>query len=204
MKVAGLAPATAKYTTPALDLTPQGTFETTWIDDVITSPWLMIFVIVSVLALIGFAIFSAIDVRNRSLRRRMAQYVTVPSEDESRSAARRGRGDARRHRAAHGRRPALVAAVRDGCRARRLQPLGARDRRLDDRRRHRRLDRRRDRLPVALGPAHRSRSTVRDALVRVAPGLEDAQGIRGAARRQPRRARRRDAHGPLDDGALSA
>src|SRR5207344_2787698 len=27
---------------------------------------------------------SAIDVRNRSLRRRMAQYVTVPSEDESR------------------------------------------------------------------------------------------------------------------------
>src|SRR4029450_12946702 len=29
-------------------------------------------------------IFSAIDVRNRSLRRRMAQYVTVPSEEESR------------------------------------------------------------------------------------------------------------------------
>ena len=58
VKVAGLAPATAKYTTPALDLTPQGTFETTWIDDVITSPWLMIFVIVSVLALICFAIFS--------------------------------------------------------------------------------------------------------------------------------------------------
>ena len=50
----------------------------------ITSPWLMVFVIVSVLALIGFAIFSAIDVRNRSLRRRMAQYVTVPSEEESR------------------------------------------------------------------------------------------------------------------------
>ena len=40
----------------------------------------MIFVIVAVLALIAFAIFSAIDVRNRSLRRRMAQYVTVPSE----------------------------------------------------------------------------------------------------------------------------
>jgi tight adherence protein B len=37
-----------------------------------------------VLALVGFAIFSAIDVRNRSLRRRMAQYVTVPSEEESR------------------------------------------------------------------------------------------------------------------------
>ena len=58
VKVAGLAPATAKYTTPALDLAPQGTFETTWIDDVITSPWLMIFVIVSVLALVCFAIFS--------------------------------------------------------------------------------------------------------------------------------------------------
>ncbi len=84
VKVAGLAPATAKYTTPALDLSNQGTFEQSWEEDVITSPWLMIFVIVSVLALVGFAIFSAIDVRNRSLRRRMAQYVTVPSEEESR------------------------------------------------------------------------------------------------------------------------
>ena len=84
VKVAGLAPATAKYTTPALDFSPQGTFETTWIDDVITSPWLMIFVIVSVLALVCFALLSAVDVRNRSLRRRMAQYVTVPSEEESR------------------------------------------------------------------------------------------------------------------------
>jgi tight adherence protein B len=83
VKVAGLAPATAKYTTPALNFEPQGTFEQSWIDKVITSPWLMIFVVVSVLALIGFAIFSAIDVRNRSLRRRMAQYVTVPSEEES-------------------------------------------------------------------------------------------------------------------------
>jgi tight adherence protein B len=44
----------------------------------------MIFVVVAVLALLAFAIFSAIDVRNRSLRRRMAQYVTVPSEEESR------------------------------------------------------------------------------------------------------------------------
>jgi tight adherence protein B len=84
VKVAGLAPASAKYTTPALTLEPQGTFEETWADEVITSPWLMIFVIVSILALVGFAIFSAIDVRNRSLRRRMAQYVTVPSEEESR------------------------------------------------------------------------------------------------------------------------
>ena len=84
VKVAGLAPATAKYTTPTLALEPQGTFKETWADNVITSPWLMIFVIVSILALVGFAIFSAIDVRNRSLRRRMAQYVTVPSEEESR------------------------------------------------------------------------------------------------------------------------
>ena len=84
VKVAGLAPATAKYTTPTLTLEPQGTFEQSWVDDTITSPWLMIFVVVAVLALVGFAIFSAIDVRNRSLRRRMAQYVTVPSEEESR------------------------------------------------------------------------------------------------------------------------
>jgi tight adherence protein B len=84
VKVAGLAPATAKYTTPTLALEPQGTFEQSWVDDTITSPWLMIFVVVAVLALVGFAIFSAIDVRNRSLRRRMAQYVTVPSEEESR------------------------------------------------------------------------------------------------------------------------
>ena len=69
---------------PPLDFTPQGTFETTWVDEVITSPWLMIFVVVSILALVAFAIFSAIDVRNRSLRRRMSAYVTVPSEEESR------------------------------------------------------------------------------------------------------------------------
>ncbi|MGH3127872.1 MAG: type II secretion system F family protein, partial [Gaiellaceae bacterium] len=80
----GLAPATTIYTTPPLDFTPQGTFETSWIDEVITSAWLMIFVIVSILALVAFAIFSAIDVRNRSLRRRMSAYVTVPSEEESR------------------------------------------------------------------------------------------------------------------------
>ena len=84
VKVAGYAPASATYVTPALDLAPAGTFESSWIDDVITSPWLMIFVVVAVLALVAFAIFSAIDVRNRSLRRRMSAYVTVPSEEESR------------------------------------------------------------------------------------------------------------------------
>jgi tight adherence protein B len=85
VNVAGRAPASAKYTTPAIDFAPQGTFDRTFVDDTITSPWLMIFVIVSVLALVAFAIFSAIDVRNRSLRRRMAAYVTVPSEEESRA-----------------------------------------------------------------------------------------------------------------------
>jgi tight adherence protein B len=84
VKVAGFAPASAKYTTPALSLEPQGTFDESFTDSVITSAWLMIFVVVAVLALVGFAIFSAIDVRNRSLRRRMAQYVTVPSDEESR------------------------------------------------------------------------------------------------------------------------
>ena len=79
----GFAPARATYTTPPLDFAPQGTFERSWIDETITSPWLMIFVVVAVLALVAFAIFSAIDVRNRSLRRRMAAYVTVPSEEES-------------------------------------------------------------------------------------------------------------------------
>jgi tight adherence protein B len=80
----GLSPATTTYTTPALDFTPQGTFDTTWVDEIITSPALMIFVVVSILALVLFAIFTAIDVRNRSLRRRMSAYVTVPSEDDSR------------------------------------------------------------------------------------------------------------------------
>ncbi len=84
MKVNGYAPATASYTTPALDISPRGTFDRTWIDQVITSPWLMIFVVVAILALIVFAILTAVDVRKRSLRRRMAQYVTVPTEEESR------------------------------------------------------------------------------------------------------------------------
>jgi len=82
--VAGLPAATAAYTTPVLDLAPSGTFERNWIDSVIVSPWLMVFVIVSVLALVAFALLTATDVRKRSLRRRMAQYVTVPTEDESR------------------------------------------------------------------------------------------------------------------------
>ncbi len=84
VKVAGFSPATTSYTTPALDLGPRGTFEQSWVDQVITSPWLMIFVAVAILALVAFALLTAVDVRNRSLRRRMAQYVTVPTEEESR------------------------------------------------------------------------------------------------------------------------
>ena len=80
----GYSAATATYTTPALDFTARGTFERSWIDDVITSPWLLVFVIVAVLALLAFALLTAADVRKRSVRRRMAQYVTVPTEDESR------------------------------------------------------------------------------------------------------------------------
>lgn len=80
----GYGAATATYTTPALDFTARGTFERSWIDDVITSPWLLVFVIVAVLALLAFALLTAADVRKRSVRRRMAQYVTVPTEDESR------------------------------------------------------------------------------------------------------------------------
>jgi tight adherence protein B len=82
--ITGFSPATATYTTPAIDVAPRGTFEKSWIDQVITSPWLMLFVVVAVLALVAFALLTAVDVRNRSLRRRMAQYVTVPTEEESR------------------------------------------------------------------------------------------------------------------------
>jgi tight adherence protein B len=85
MVVAGLPAATATYTTPALDITPGGTFERSWSDEVIVSPFLMVFIVVAVLALIGFAVMTALEARKRSLKRRMAMYVTVPSEDESRA-----------------------------------------------------------------------------------------------------------------------
>jgi Flp pilus assembly protein TadB len=84
-KAGSFPTATAKYTTPNLDLTPAGTFDRSWIDDVIISPYLMVFIIVSVLALLLFALFVAIDLRSRSVRKRMAQYVNVPTEDESRA-----------------------------------------------------------------------------------------------------------------------
>ena len=200
VKVAGLAPATAKYTTPALDLTPQGTFETTWIDDVITSPWLMIFVIVAVLALVCFAILSAVDVRNRSLRRRMAQYVTVPSEDESRM-----------------RRAEVSAMLADTA-----------QRTVGGQRWWQRFETDVELGGFNLSPLAIAGWTIVGGIVasiagaiifqalwglliglaapfvtrwyRLAPGLEDAEGVRGAARRQPRRARWRHAHRSLDHG----
>jgi tight adherence protein B len=81
--VAGYQPARAVYTTPALNLTPSGTFAQSWVDKVILSPWLMVFVVVAVLALLVFAALTLLDMRRRSLPRRMAAYVSVPSEDES-------------------------------------------------------------------------------------------------------------------------
>jgi tight adherence protein B len=81
--VTGLPPATTTYTTPALTIGSRGTFDRSWIDSVIVSPFLMVFVIISVIALLAFAILTAFDVRSRSVRRRMAQYVTIPSEEES-------------------------------------------------------------------------------------------------------------------------
>jgi tight adherence protein B len=82
--ITGFPAATAAYTTPVIDFTARGTFERQWVDKVIVSPFLMIFIIVAVLALVAFALLTALDVRSRSLKRRMALYVTVPSEDESR------------------------------------------------------------------------------------------------------------------------
>jgi VWFA-related protein len=55
-RVAGYAAAArASYVTPALDLTARGSYDQPFIDDVILSPWLM-FVIVLVVALLGFAL----------------------------------------------------------------------------------------------------------------------------------------------------
>jgi tight adherence protein B len=81
--ITGFPTATARYTTPALDFSDSGTFDRSWLDKVIVSPYLMIFVIVSILALIAFALLTAFDVRSRSIKRRMAQYVNVPSEEEA-------------------------------------------------------------------------------------------------------------------------
>ena len=95
------------------------------------------------------------------LRDRRSQPLSPPAHGPVRhgaerggvaDATHRGRVDPRRHRAAHRRQSALVAALRGGRGARRLQPLAARDRRLDDRRWHLLVDRRCRCVPVALGP----------------------------------------------------
>ncbi len=76
--------AKASYTTPALDITAGGTFDRSWVDSVIVSPYLAVFIVVAVIALLGLALFAGIDARNRSLRHRMSQYVSVPTEEEGR------------------------------------------------------------------------------------------------------------------------
>ena len=76
--------AKASYTTPALLLTDRGTFDQSRLDSVITSPYLAVFIVVSIIALLSLALFAGVDARNRSLRHRMAQYVSVPTEEESR------------------------------------------------------------------------------------------------------------------------
>ena len=82
--VTGAGTATASYTTPHIDFRERGTFETSRTDKLITSPFLMVFIIVCILALLLFALFTVLDVRSRSVRRRMAEYVNIPTEDESR------------------------------------------------------------------------------------------------------------------------
>jgi tight adherence protein B len=85
VEVAGFTAASASYTTPAIDFSRKGKFDQTWADEVITSGYLMAFVIVSVLALMAFALLTAFDVRSRSMKRRMAHYVNIPSEEEGRA-----------------------------------------------------------------------------------------------------------------------
>lgn len=82
--VSGLPAAKASYTTPALAITSGGTFDRSWLDSVIVSPYLAVFIVVSVIALLGLALFAGVDARNRSLRHRMAQYVSAPTEEEGR------------------------------------------------------------------------------------------------------------------------
>ena len=76
--------AKATYTTPALGITSGGTFDRSWIDKVIVSPYLAVFIVVSVIALLALALFAGVDARNRSLRHRMSQYVNVPTDEEGR------------------------------------------------------------------------------------------------------------------------
>jgi VWFA-related protein len=82
VSVAGFPTAKASYTSPAINFSPQGTFNRSWFDSVVTSPFLMAFVIVAVLGLLAFAVISTLEVRSRSMKRRMAHYVNIPTEEE--------------------------------------------------------------------------------------------------------------------------
>jgi len=84
VSVTGLPAAKATYTTPALAISSGGTFDRSWIDSVIVSPYLAVFIVVSVIALLALALFAGVDARNQSLRHRMSQYVSIPTEEESR------------------------------------------------------------------------------------------------------------------------
>ena len=84
VSVTGLPAAKATYTTPALAISSGGTFDRSWIDSVIVSPYLAVFIVVSVIALLALALFAGVDARNQSLRHRMSQYVSIPTEEEGR------------------------------------------------------------------------------------------------------------------------
>ena len=157
----------------------------------IVSPYLAVFIVVSVIALLALALFAGVDARNRSLRHRMAQYVSVPTEEEGRM-----------------RRAEVTAMLAAGAQRRveghrwwqsfeRDVELGGfkystgGNRRLDDHRRHRHLARRRHRLPVSVGLARGPGRALRDALHRQEPRQEEAEGVPRAAPGQPRRPRGR-------------
>jgi hypothetical protein len=53
--VNGVGTATTSYTTPHIDFTERGTFEESWIDEVITPLFLMVLVVIAVLTLFVFA-----------------------------------------------------------------------------------------------------------------------------------------------------
>lgn len=83
-KVAGYTgTAAASYTTPPLPEFEEGTFESSWLDDIILSPWFLAFVVIATVALLGFSLLALLNARGRSMRRRMGQYVDIPSEEES-------------------------------------------------------------------------------------------------------------------------
>ncbi len=91
--VAGLGtPALAHYTTPTINFSPRGTFDESWIDKVIMSPWLMVFVVVAVLGLLAFAVSQC------SMRRsaRCPGGCRSTSRSPRRTSRRRGEPRSRR------------------------------------------------------------------------------------------------------------